>query len=193
MKQTLSAVTLPNVTSSDSAGRRTRMREFQSQLMTRMQAAQSGSQQHLNQLGILIGQTHYLLDLREAGEIVTAGSMLKVPLTKDWYLGLANIRGSLTSVVDLARFEGRGATKLDAACRVVAFSSNLAFNSALLVSQVLGLRNSDEMDEDLGQASENLSHKPWILGQFRDRDGKVWSELSLSYLVNDPEFLLIGL
>lgn len=185
----------PEIVKPDPGVRRTRLREFQAQLMARMQAAQSGSDVRVSQLGIVIGQSRYLLDLREAGEIVTAGNMVKVPLTKDWYLGLSNIRGNLTSVVDLARFEGRAPTVLDGSCRVVAFAPGLAFNSGLLVSQVLGLRNSSDMDAQVVPEADagGYINKPWITRQFLDLDGKLWSELSLSLLVQDQDFLHIGL
>ncbi|MCX7218792.1 MAG: chemotaxis protein CheW [Burkholderiales bacterium] len=199
MNQTLreSAATGLKVPKSDPAVRRTRLREFQAQLMDRMQEAQRGTQLRVSQLGIMIGQSRYLLDLREAGEIVSAGHMVKVPLTKDWYLGLSNVRGNLTSVVDLARFDGGQATVLDSSCRVVAFAPSLAFNSGLLVSQVLGLRNSSEMEAevsaDTNAGSTGLEHKPWIVAVHRDQDGKLWSELSLSMLVQNQEFLHVGL
>lgn len=178
----------------DAEGRRTRLRDFQTQLMTRMQAAKSGEQVRASQLGVMIGQARFLIDLREAGEIVSAGAMTKVPLTKDWYLGLANIRGNLTSVVDFGRFSGNEATSREANCRIVAFATGLSFNSGLLVSQVLGLRNSSEM-ELLAEESnaDGTALRPWILNRFRDRDGNQWAELSLSLLVQDQEFLHVGL
>lgn len=199
MNQTLheSTATGLEIPKSDPGVRRTRLREFQAQLMERMQAAQRGTQVRVSQLGIMIGQSRYLLDLREAGEIVSAGNMVKVPLTKDWYLGLSNVRGNLTSVVDLARFDGAQATTLDSSCRVVAFAPSLAFNSGLLVSQVLGLRNSSDMEVELKADTDSggaaLEAKPWIVATHRDQDGKLWSELSLSMLVRDQEFLHIGL
>ncbi len=196
MSQTWSETTAPGlkVAKPDSAMRRTRLREFQAQLMARMQAAQSGAQVRVNQLGVMIGQSRYLIDLREAGEIVSAGNMTKVPLTKDWYLGLANIRGNLTSVVDLSRFEGKEATVHEVSCRVVAFASGLAFNSGLLVSQVLGLRNSKDMEEQLPGSDHAMSvEKPWIVSHYRDLDGNLWSELNLALLVQDQEFLHVGL
>ena len=179
----------------DASIRRTRLRDFQTQLMARMQAAQSGSQVTVNQLGVMIGRTRFLIDLREAGEIVTAGNMTKVPLTKDWYLGLANVRGNLTSVVDLSRFEGNEITVRESSCRVVAFAASLAFNSGLLVSQVLGLRDSSQMEKQMfaSDGSADVSRKPWIVSEYRDSDGNVWFELSLSLLVQDQEFLHVGL
>lgn len=177
----------------DSGVRRTRLREFQAQLVERMQAAQRGGYIQQSQLGIMIGQTRYLLDLREAGEIVSAGAMTRVPLTRDWYVGLSNIRGSLTSVVDLPRFEGRESTGLDTSCRIVAFAPGLAFNGGLLVSQVFGLRNVAEMEALPPDAAELQGGKPWVSQKYRDRDGNVWSELSLAMLVQDQDFLQIGL
>ena len=189
---------VPDVDRPETGGRRTRMREFQAQLMERMQAAQRGTRLRVNQLGIMIGQSRYLLDLREAGEIVTAGSIANVPLTKDWYLGLSNIRGNLTSVVDLARFEGGQKTDLDSSCRIVAFAPGLAFNSGLLVSQVLGLRNSSEMDPEPAEGinvnvDEEVKNRPWIVKRYRDRDNQIWLELGLSILVQDQNFLHVGL
>jgi twitching motility protein PilI len=101
-------------------------------------------------------------------------------------------------VVDLARFQGYGVTPIDANCRVIAFAAGLAFNSGLLVSQVLGLRNIADMQElesaDAGvDESQTQVHKPWITKKYRDRDGGVWSALSLAALVQDQEFLHVGL
>nr|WP_314858807.1 chemotaxis protein CheW [uncultured Undibacterium sp.] len=190
------AFTEPEVTVSKSVARRARLRDFQAQLMERMQAAKAGAHVRANQLGVLIGRTRYLVDLREAGEIVSSGNMTKVPLTKTWYLGLSNVRGSLTSVIDYSLFEGGEATNQDSSCRVLAFSSSLSFNSGLLVSKVLGLRNADEMqliDDSEELAAQGGVNKPWVLNRFIDADGQIWSQLSLSLLVQDPEFLHIGL
>lgn len=178
-----------------SVGRRARLRDFQSQLMERMQAAKSGTHVRANQLGIQIGRAKYLIDLREAGEIVSSGNLTKVPLTKSWYLGLSNIRGSLTSVVDYSLFDGGEPTLQDSSSRVLAFSNSLSFNSGLLVSKVLGLRNADDMDLFDEEKSSDLGlsgKKPWVLNRLVDADGNIWSQLSLSLLVQNQEFLHIG-
>ncbi|MDP3785672.1 MAG: chemotaxis protein CheW [Undibacterium sp.] len=175
-------------------GRRARLRDFQTQLMERMQAAKAGLHVKANQLGVMIGNSRYLIDLREAGEIVTSGNLTEVPLTRKWYLGVSNVRGSLTSVIDFNLFIGGEPTVQDSSCRVLSFSTALSFNSGLLVSKVLGLRNADEMhllDED--DESGTTQRKSWILNRFEDADGNHWSQLSLSLLVQDQNFLHIGL
>jgi twitching motility protein PilI len=174
----------------DALARRTRLREFQAQLVERMQAARTDTGAYARQLGVMIGQRHCLLNLQEAGEIVSVGTITKVPLTHDWFLGLSNVRGSLISVIDLARFQGQAQTHLDRESRIVVFAPALSFNSGILVSRVLGLRNLADMRP---QADESATAAPWSAQQYVDRDAQVWTELNLTLIVQDPQFLHVGL
>lgn len=174
----------------DPGARRTRLREFQTQLVERMQAASSGAVMQASQLAVMVGQTRWLLNLHEAGEIVSVGSITKVPLTKDWFLGMTNVRGNLVSVVDLACFCGMPPTTVDKDCRIIAFSPALSFNSGLLVSRILGLRNTADMQ--LEPAAETDA-APWAAQRHVDRESQVWTELNLSLIVQDPEFLHVGI
>lgn len=174
----------------DSGARRTRLREFQSQLVERMAAAASGTAPQASQLGVMIGKTRWLLNLQEAGEIVAVGTVTKVPLTQDWFLGLTNIRGNLISVVDLARFRGMPSTPIDKESRIIAFSPSLAFNAGLLVSRVMGLRNVSDMEL---QPHAESGDAPWAIQRYIDRESQVWMELDLSQIVQDPQFLHVGI
>jgi twitching motility protein PilI len=173
----------------DNAARRTRLREFQTQLVERMQAARAGSDTRVSRLGVMIGQRRWLLSLQEAGEILSVGAITKVPLTQDWYLGLLNVRGNLISVVDFARFLGHPSAAPDKESRIVAFAPGLAFNCGLLVTRVLGLRNVAEM-ETKEQAGEGEAQ--WTTNRYVDRDSQEWTELDLSLVVQDPQFLHVG-
>ena len=172
----------------DNTARRTRLREFQAQLVERMQQSRSSEAVQTSQLGVLIGGSRCLLDLQSAGEIVSPTGITPVPLTQPWYLGLINIRGSLVSVIDFACFQGGAKTVIDKDCRIVAFSSSLGFNCALLVSRVLGLRNVDEMREH-----ETDGGQPWIGQCYLDQESHVWSQLDLTKVIQQPEFLHVGL
>lgn len=174
----------------DLGARRTRLREFQAQLVERMHAARSSALPHTSQLGVMSGQNRLLLNLQEAGEIASAGAITKVPLAQDWFLGVTNIRGNLTTVIDLARFCGQPATPVDKNSRIVVFSPALSFNSGLLVSRVLGLRNIAEMQS---QPDTESRAAPWLARRYADHESQVWTELNLSLLVQDPRFLHVGL
>lgn len=175
----------------DTVGRRTRLREFQAQLVERMQAARSGVDTRVNQLGVMIGRNRWLLNLQEAGEIVSVGGITQVPLTQDWFLGLTNIRGNLISVIDFARFQGQAPTPIDKDSRIVAFAPALSFNSGLLVSRVMGLRNVAEMKVHSDAATAEGG--AWKAQRYVDNESQVWTELNLSLVVQDPQFLHVGL
>jgi twitching motility protein PilI len=170
----------------DAAARRQRMRDFQSQLAARMQEARTGLSVQTRQLGLQIGPEHTLLSLREAGEIVTVGTIAPVPLTQPWFLGLVNVRGNLVSVVDLAQWCGHGVTVIDKQSRIIAFGPSLSFNGAVLVSRVMGLRDIAAMTLH----SDPVNHDAACL--YRDADGIVWRQLDVSALIADPQFLQVG-
>jgi twitching motility protein PilI len=172
----------------DANARRLRLREFQAQLVERMQAARTGDDTQLRQLGVEIGSQCWLLNLKEAGEIITVGEITHVPLTQPWFLGLTNLRGNLISVVDLAHLMGQAPTPIDKESRIVAFGPALSFNSALLVKRVMGLRNVTTMT--LQENVEGVAS--WIGSQYRDSEGVLWSELKLSAMTEDAQFLQVS-
>lgn len=174
----------------DIATRRTRLREFQAQLVERMQTARSGEDTRVNQLGVMIGGNRCLLNLQTAGEIVSVGTITEVPLTQPWFLGLTNIRGNLISVIDFAQFQGNAPTSIDKDSRIIAFAPSLSFNSSLLVSRVLGLHNVAEMEVQ-SDVQDELA--PWASKRYLDRESQVWTELDLSLVIQNPQFLHVGL
>jgi len=164
----------------DPAARRTRLREYQEQLLERMQAAKGGGGAPIQQLGMQVGSTRYLLDLLEAGEIVSLAPLARVPLTVPWYLGLANVRGTLVGVIDLARYLGEDGSSPGASpsMRLVTFAPTLGFNCALLADRIYGLRQAAAMQRE-GEV-------------LRDADGNLWTPLSLAALVREERFLHVA-
>lgn len=173
-----------SVSNRDPAARRTRLRVYQEQLLEKMQAARNNAGAAAGQLGVAVGSARFLVDLLEVGEIVAPVPLTAIPMTQPWYLGLANVRGSLLGVIDLARYLDDGqdgapaAAGAAAAPRLVVFAPALGFNCALLASQVHGLRQAAAMERD-GDA-------------LRDADGTRWTPLSLAALVREQRFLQIA-
>jgi twitching motility protein PilI len=159
------------------AARRARLRQYQEQLLERMQAARTSSGARAHQLGVEIGGVRYLLDLVEAGEIVPLPPLAAVPLTQPWYLGLANVRGNLLGVVDLARYLDGEAVPTPGT-RLVTFAPGLGFPCALLVAKVVGLRHAADMTP--------------LDARLRDADGQEWTPLSLAALAREERFLQVA-
>lgn len=161
--------------------RRSRLRQYQVQLLERMQAAKTGAAEGGRELGVMIGGRLCLLDLTQISEIVPLQAATPVPLTQDWYLGLVNVRGHLTGVIDLARYlQYSGGDAAPAERRLITFAPGLGFNCALLVERVLGLRKLAEMEAVAD-------------GEFRDREGQSWLRIDLAQLVREPRFVQVGL
>jgi len=164
-----------------------RLHEFQARLLERMEAARDGSGMRDSRLGVMVGDRRCLLDLREAGEIVSMVAVTKVPLSRDWYLGLANVRGNLIGVVDLDRFWGGPLQTFGKESRVLVVSAALSGNTGFLLSRVLGLRHIQEMTEQQGSETDGGCKR------YLDGDLNEWVEISLAEVVNDPRFLQVGI
>lgn len=169
--------------------RRSRLRQYQVQLLERMQAAQGAAVEPGRELSVLLGSRHCLLDLTQVGEIVPHQAITAVPLTQPWYLGLANVRGSLTGVVDLAGYLGDEPAVPGQATRLLTFAPGLGLPCALLATRVLGLRRL----ADMRPAEPDTAAPPWCAERHIDAGGQPWVRLDLARLVREPRFLHVGL
>src|SRR5262245_15611444 len=110
-----------------------------------------------------------------------------VPLTRPWYLGLANIRGVLSSVVDFGAFAGGETTVKTPDCRLLLIAERFQSFSGLVISRMLGLKNVQTM-----QPVQEANSRPSIAGAFRDDEGRLWHELNIGALVAHEDFLRVG-
>ena len=169
------------------------LRELQSRLASRLQAARSEGVQ-AGWLAVEAAGRKYLFPLSQAGEIFPFTAPQPVPYTHDWFLGVANLRGGLFGVVDLASFAGGQppAQRSDAAraeSRLVALNALLEINCALLVDRLAGLRNTDAFTA----SNEAPPGSPPYFGSgYTDAAGVHWQELNLQALSQQPEFLSIS-
>jgi twitching motility protein PilI len=166
--------------------KRISLREFQESLAQRLTSAQRGETRRAL-LGIASGTDLWLLDLSDSGEVVPLPVLTSVPLTKPWFSGIANVRGTLYSVVDFSAFRGGEPTRRNANARLLLVGARHGINSALLVDQTLGLKNLDDLepiDADAGPA--------WAGGRHQDAQGHQWTLLNLKELFADPSFLDVG-
>ena len=70
---------------------RTSLRDYQRDLSERLQSAKGAANASL--LGVQVDDEAWLVDLREAGEVIPVPPVTPLPLTRPWFRGLANIRG----------------------------------------------------------------------------------------------------
>jgi len=164
------------------------LREFQENLGKRLASAKAGNATS-SLLGVQAGQEYFLLDLSDSGEIVPLPPLTPVPLTKPWFCGLANVRGTLYSVVDFSAFQGEEPTPQNADTRLLLVNSKLGINSALLINRTLGLRSLEQLETRLS----NNGARSWVGEQHTDAQGREWKKLNLRTLLSQPEFLDINI
>src|SRR3970040_1696236 len=116
--------------------KRLNLREFQQRVIDRLQDKDL-SASRMSTLGVQIAGQYWLVDMTDIGEVLPLPALTHVPLTKPWFRGVANIRGNLYSIVDLAVYQRSGAASGDINNRVLLIADQYAFNAALLVDRVL--------------------------------------------------------
>lgn len=132
-----------------------------------------------------------LLPLREAGEIYPVAPLQPVPHTHRWFLGVANLRGHLHGVVELAAFLGvQGEETPREQARLVGFNPSLDINCALLVDRLAGLRTESQL-EPMAPAADGAQRPAFVGDSYRDQEGRVWQELRLAELATADAFLHI--
>lgn len=167
--------------------KRTSLRDFQAYLATRLSDAAQG-RGAASWLGVEAGGEPWLVDLSDGGEIVQAPQLTPVPLTRPWFVGIANIRGNLYSVTDFSVFRGGHPIVQNANARLLLVGSRYGINAALLMSRMLGLKNPD----DFTLESPDGTMPAWGTQRYVDGQGKVWHKLSVRELLADQDFMNIG-
>lgn len=144
-------------------------------------------------LAVKAAGLNYLIPLAQSGEIFPLPALQVVPYTQTWFLGVANLRGGLHGVVDLAAFlnpevpTSRG-LGLPTKASVISFGAELDVNCALKVDALLGLRHADAFapHQQVGVDA------PSFLGHlYQDQEGQNWQEINLQLLARHPRFLSI--
>ena len=165
---------------------KTSLRDYQRDLAARLQSA--GSERAATKLGLQVGDGRWLVELRDAGEVIPVPPIAPVPLTRPWFRGVTNIRGNLCSVVDFAAFLGGDMTAAGEQCRLLLFGARYRVGGALLVDRALGLHSV----ESLKSRSAEGARAPWVRSEYSDERGDRWQELDVPQLVRHPQFLAVG-
>lgn len=149
-------------------------------------------------LAVLIAGQHCFVPVSQVGESVAMpSSIARVPLARDWLLGVANLHGRLHTVVDLASYAGAPAMSHTDESRLLTLAPCLKLNAALLVTRVLGLRSSVTPRPDRSATPPAVFGLPqapaWASPAGVDASGRGWVELDLAALAADARFLMAGL
>ncbi len=168
------------------------LRDLQQRLAERMQAARETTL-IANWLAVDCAGVGLLFSLKQASEIFAPVPIKPVPYAKPWLAGVANLRGGLFTVVDLAVYLGLREPSLHRVvapqARLVSLGSDLNLNCALMVDRLVGLRSDEQLPLSADQPAGPL---PRFAGALRRDDaGRPWQEINLEALSRQEDFLHI--
>jgi twitching motility protein PilI len=167
--------------------RRTGLREFQLSVAERLRTAATRATLS-SKLGFQVGGVNWFVALHQVSEVIPLPPIVPVPLTQPWFRGVANVRGTLCSIVDFSAFQGGEPTSAGSERRVILISDKLVSGAGLLVSRMLGLRNP----EHFTATERPPDAQPWVGGVFKDAAGASWQEFDLARLAKERRFLEVG-
>jgi len=134
-------------------------------------------------LGVVVAGQHWLVDMSDVSEVLPVPPLTRVPLSKRWFRGVANIRGNLFCISDIAAFQQKGEAVGDATNRVLLVSEKYAMNVGLLVDRVLGLRDARKWHQ--------VTNNGQI--EFQDSQNVSWCKLDIPELLSQNEFLQVSI
>jgi twitching motility protein PilI len=160
--------------------------QFQTRLADRL--ASTGverEQSSANWLAVEIANEGFVLPLGQSGEIFPWCEPQPIPYTKEWFLGVANLRGALCGVVSLTKYLELDSSSEDPKIsfqdrRLVGFHPSFDLNTVFIVDKLVGLKNQGQL--------ESTGHE----SQYRDSQGKIWRELDLGKLSKTAAFINVA-
>jgi twitching motility protein PilI len=141
-------------------------------------------------IGFRIGELSLVAPLDELAELLRYPHLSRVPGTKDWVKGIANIRGNLMPILDLKSYLTKQVTVLTTRSRVLVVD-HAGVYCGLLVDEVLGLQHF--LDEEKSSSMPDVDNfiKTYLRGSFI-KDGRQWGVFSLSALAESSLFMQVA-
>jgi twitching motility protein PilI len=164
-----------------------KLREFSTQLAQRLKEAPNLPTEP-TRLAVRMGIENYLVEMGLAAEIVSLPEIARVPWTKPWYRGLANVRGRLVGVIDLQHLMGREPLAAEQGQQLLVLGEGLGVAAGILITRAFGIRNL----KDLESVDTTVSASGWERNRYRDLEGMTLTELDLREVAAAPAFTAIN-
>lgn len=129
----------------------------------------------------------FVAPMGEVSEVLAMPDLTPIPLTKPWLLGVANVRGRLLPLADLAKFLNIGSRERLKNKKVMVIDQDGVF-SGILVDQVTGMVQFSGNEYQDIPLPEESPFAPYNHGRFV-KDNKAWYVVMPSLLFHDAEYL----
>lgn len=146
--------------------------------------ARENAQTHWNGLGFSLMGQRFVVPMAEVAELLRVPQTTNLPGVKSFVLGVANVRGRLLVVVDVAAFFGESSAFARAQRRILACEVEEQY-FGFMVDEGLGMQHFPR--DAFSESAEGVDDKfsPYISGYYTV-GGTVWPIFSLARLAEDP-------
>jgi twitching motility protein PilI len=135
-----------------------------------------------------LSSENFLVAREETREVLGFPAVVtRVPGSKPWVRGLANVRGALLPVIDLRAFLGGGQTNIGRSTRVLV-ANHREVPAGLLVDEVAGFRRFSDGEFSATLPPTIVRCERYLAGAFR-RGVDSFPVFSLRTLLESAEFL----
>jgi len=133
-----------------------------------------------------LGSNRLTVGITEVDEILTLPQATPVPGSRDWLLGMANVRGNLVTIVDLGWFLYGSRTPITARTRLILTRLQGRY-LGLIADEVFGQRHFN-IDDMVGEKPEDEALNG-LVDQALVHGDERWSRFRVNRLMTDPVFL----
>ncbi len=133
----------------------------------------------------------YIAPMAEVSEILDLPALTRVPNSKSWVLGIANVRGSLLPIMDLPGFLTGQNTKPNKRSRVLVVNHEL-IHSGLLVDEVYGMRHFERDSWSRKLPKIDRSVAAYVDRCYKNEE-RAWPVFSMHKLAESPLFHHAGI
>lgn len=133
-----------------------------------------------------VAEERFVAPIGEVAEVISIPDRLTaVPFAKPWLLGVANVRGQILPVADLAKFLN---LKPNSGRDKILVIKHLDLQVGLLVDKVLNLKNFSADQYIAKRLEDSSAFMPYNHGQFEEEE-QFWPVFMPSLLLQDPRLL----
>lgn len=141
-------------------------------------------------LAFRLGERWMVTPKDDVREVIPPPRLTRVPNALPWLAGVANVRGSLLTVVDSGRLLGSGSSGEQRTARVLVLNSE-RLPAGFLVDEVAGYRQFTVSEQAPSVVRGDEAVAPYLLGGF-SREGRRWPVLSLHRLAQSETLRRAG-
>lgn len=164
--------------------------ELDRRLRARRADAAGGSSEVWQGLAFRQGERWMLAPKDDVREVIPPPRLTRVPNARPWLAGVANVRGSLLTLIDLGLLCGDEGSAGGRAARVLVLNSD-QMPAGFLVDEVAGYRQFTVGEQATAPAAVSETMAPYVLGGFQ-REGRDWPVLSLHRLAQSDTLRRAG-